>query len=501
MKAVICGAGIAGLSLAQRLTTIGWDVVIIEKSPGPREQGYMMDFFGLGYDAAQSMGLLPRLRELSYRIEEVRYVDESGRRRAGLNYVRFERAVNGRLLSIMRPDLELALRERVVDKVDLRYGCGIAYLENSTGGVQVTLTEGTVIGADLLIGADGIHSTVRRTVFGEEQFLRYLGFHTAAYIFDDPQIYDSMHNRFCLTDTAARQMGFYGLRDGKVGRARGVLVARLGRCPGTGEVPDVLRAVLRPGGTDRDSAVEPQAGHPGRRRLPGGLAACRAGCFTRDRWRLRTRRAAGERGLCRRRASPLPAAVAAGDHGEATGRSARSRMAPAIVIATAAVTQDRPKADESSRSSQVRRHHTGGKVTRQHRRTQPRSLRCTAPDAGIRIAREAGALQCSYFFFVRVAPPRPRSVTPDSESTRCTKPYDRPVDSASARILAPFSYFFFRSDASLSRATPVIRLPFFRSATSKRLPFRLEEPVTALAAMIDQVSDLRQTISGWICER
>ncbi|MGH3917978.1 MAG: FAD-dependent monooxygenase [Pseudonocardiaceae bacterium] len=217
MKAVICGAGIAGLSLAQRLTTIGWDVVVIEKSPGPRSQGYMMDFFGLGYEAAQAMGVLPRMQELSYRVEEVRYVDGSGRRRAGLNYARFEQAVNGQLLSIMRPDLELALREQVVDKVDLRYGRGIAHIENSTDGVHVTLTDGTVLGADLLVGADGIHSTVRRMVFGdEEQFLRYLGYHTAAYIFDDPEIYDYAHNRFCLTDTTERQMGFYGLRDGRV---------------------------------------------------------------------------------------------------------------------------------------------------------------------------------------------------------------------------------------------------------------------------------------------
>ncbi|MGH3776045.1 MAG: FAD-dependent monooxygenase [Pseudonocardiaceae bacterium] len=217
MKAVICGAGIAGLSLAQRLTTIGADVVVIEKSPGPRSQGYMMDFFGLGYDAAQAMGILPRMQELSYRVEELRYVDGCGRRRAGLNYARFERAVNGQLLSIMRPDLELALREQVVDEVDLRYGCSIAHIENSTGGVHVTLTDGTVLGADLLVGADGIHSTVRRMVFGdEEQFLRYLGYHTAAFIFDDPEIYDYAHNRFCLTDTTERQMGFYGLRDGRV---------------------------------------------------------------------------------------------------------------------------------------------------------------------------------------------------------------------------------------------------------------------------------------------
>lgn len=146
-----------------------------------------MDFFGLGYGAAQSMGLLPRLQELSYQVEEVRYVDESGRRRAGLNYARFERAVNGRLLSIMRPDLELALRERVVDKVDLRYGYGITHIENSASDVRVTLTDGTVVGADLLVAADGIHSTVRRMVFGDEKnFLRYLGYHTAAYIFHDP---------------------------------------------------------------------------------------------------------------------------------------------------------------------------------------------------------------------------------------------------------------------------------------------------------------------------
>ena len=75
MKAVICGAGIAGLALARQLSTHGWEVVVLEKAPGPRTQGYMIDFFGAGYDAAEAMGVLPRLRELGYRVEEARFVD------------------------------------------------------------------------------------------------------------------------------------------------------------------------------------------------------------------------------------------------------------------------------------------------------------------------------------------------------------------------------------------------------------------------------------------
>ncbi|MDH2387603.1 FAD-dependent monooxygenase [Streptomyces sp. HNM0663] len=217
MKAVICGAGIAGLALAQRLDDMGWQVVVLERASRPRGQGYMVDFFGPGFDAAEAMDLLPRLRELSYRVGEASYVDERGRRRAGLDYGRFSRVVGGRLLSIMRPDLERALREGLSDRGDLRYGTGPERIEDTADGVRVTLVDGTVEHADLLVGADGVHSTVRRLVFGEEdRYLRHLGFHTAAFVFDDPGLLREVSGRFCLTDTVGRQMGFYALRDGKV---------------------------------------------------------------------------------------------------------------------------------------------------------------------------------------------------------------------------------------------------------------------------------------------
>lgn len=218
MKAVICGAGIAGLTLAGRLHNIlGWEVVVLEKAPGPRSEGYMIDFFGPGYDAAEVMGVLPWLEELSYPVSEVSYLDENGRRRAGLKYDRFARAVGGRLLSIMRPDLELALRERLSLAVGLRFATGPVGIDARPDGVRVTLTDGSTIDADLLVGADGIHSTIRTLTFGDErQYLRRLGFHTAAFVVDDHEVRAALGDRFCLTDTVGRQIGLYGLRDGKV---------------------------------------------------------------------------------------------------------------------------------------------------------------------------------------------------------------------------------------------------------------------------------------------
>ncbi|MFJ9543787.1 FAD-dependent monooxygenase [Streptomyces sp. NPDC101225] len=218
MRAVICGAGIAGLTLAGRLhNVLGWDVVVVERAPRPRTEGYMIDFFGPGYDAAEAMGVLPWLQELGYPVSEAAFLDDRGRCRARLGYDRFARSLDGRLLSIMRPDLELALRERLSFAVGLRFGVGPARIDPTAYGVRVTLTDGTALDADLLIGADGLHSTVRSMVFGEEQrCVRHLGYHTAAFTFDDPHVHAELGDRFCLTDSLERQMGLYALRDGTV---------------------------------------------------------------------------------------------------------------------------------------------------------------------------------------------------------------------------------------------------------------------------------------------
>ncbi|PND55559.1 FAD-dependent oxidoreductase [Mycobacterium sp. ENV421] len=217
MKVAICGAGMAGLALANRIRAMGAEVVLFERAPAPRTQGYMIDFFGPGFDAAEAMGLVPAIDEIAYPVDEVSLVDERGRRRAGLPYRQFAAAVGGRLRSVMRPDLEHVLRNSLDDGVDIRFGCAVVGFDDHGDGVTVHLEDGTSLAADLLVGADGIHSTVRRLAFGDEaKFVRYLGFHTAAFVFDDPQCREVTAGRFVLTDTVGEQMGFYTLRDGRI---------------------------------------------------------------------------------------------------------------------------------------------------------------------------------------------------------------------------------------------------------------------------------------------
>ena len=215
MKVVISGAGIAGLALAHRLGTLGHEVVVLEQAAGPRTSGYMIDFFGPGYDAAERMGVLPRLLDLGYRVEEAAYVDARGRRVAGLRFDRMARAVNGRLVSVMRPDVERAFREDLPAGVTLRFGARVVGVEDGPAGVAARLADGSAVSGDLLVGADGVHSAVRRLVFGDGH-VRHLGFHTAAFTFDDPSVHALVAGRFCVTDTVGRQVGFYGLRDGRV---------------------------------------------------------------------------------------------------------------------------------------------------------------------------------------------------------------------------------------------------------------------------------------------
>ena len=80
---LISGAGVAGPTLAFWLNAAGFATTIVERAPGLRAGGYVIDFWGLGYDIVERMGLADALEAIGYHIREFRVVGDRGERVAG----------------------------------------------------------------------------------------------------------------------------------------------------------------------------------------------------------------------------------------------------------------------------------------------------------------------------------------------------------------------------------------------------------------------------------
>lgn len=167
-RVVIVGAGIAGLAAALRLHRQGWEVLVVERFPSRRSSGYMVNLHGPGYDAAERLGLLPALAPRDIGFFTSILVDADGREKLTLPAAVAEAAVGTRALSVFRGDLETALYETVADRVEIRFGTTVRAITQDADEVHVTLSDGDRRPADLLVGADGLHSRTRELVFGTE---------------------------------------------------------------------------------------------------------------------------------------------------------------------------------------------------------------------------------------------------------------------------------------------------------------------------------------------
>ncbi len=166
MRVLISGAGIAGLSLALRLHQRGLDPVVVERALRLRDGGYALGLSDPGYHAAERMGIADALRAAHYVPGRLAYVDGRGRERFAIGGRTVERFVGPRQLSLMRGDIERVLHDRVRAFSDVRFGASIASLHAGRSGVRAALEDGTGIEADLVVGADGLHSKVRALRFG-----------------------------------------------------------------------------------------------------------------------------------------------------------------------------------------------------------------------------------------------------------------------------------------------------------------------------------------------
>jgi 2-polyprenyl-6-methoxyphenol hydroxylase-like FAD-dependent oxidoreductase len=179
---LISGAGIAGPTLAFWLSAAGFEPTLIERAPALRTGGYVIDSWGLGYDIAERMGLERDINRIGYHVRELRIVDDRGQRITGFGTKVFGELTNGRYVTLGRSDLSRLLFEKVKGTTEVMFGDEIVGLQEQADCVQVQFKHAGERRFDLVIGADGLHSDVRRLAFGpQDRFEKRLGYVVAAF--------------------------------------------------------------------------------------------------------------------------------------------------------------------------------------------------------------------------------------------------------------------------------------------------------------------------------
>jgi 2-polyprenyl-6-methoxyphenol hydroxylase-like FAD-dependent oxidoreductase len=211
---LISGAGIAGPALAYWLSRYGFIPTLIERAPALRRGGYIIDFWGVGFDVAERMHLIPQLKRTGYDVREVRIVNDSGRRVGGFATANFHRALNDRFLSILRGDLAEQIYSTLGHRTETIFGDGICGLAEGANGVTVEFECASSRHFDLVVGADGLHSAVRSLVFGPEaSFETYLGYYAASFAVSSyPRRDDDVYVSY---SEPGKQVARFTLRDGR----------------------------------------------------------------------------------------------------------------------------------------------------------------------------------------------------------------------------------------------------------------------------------------------
>jgi 2-polyprenyl-6-methoxyphenol hydroxylase-like FAD-dependent oxidoreductase len=214
---LIVGASVAGPTLAYWLRRCGFNPTVVERTPSLRLGlgGHAVDLFGPAVDVAEKMGILPHVMEARTKTEVLSFV-RPGKPTVDVNMGELVSGVSDRHVEVMRGELASILYEAARDDVDYIFGDTIRALEQTPDAVEVTFEQSAPRRFGLVVGADGLHSIVRRLAFGDErQFLNYIGGYFA--VFTAPN-YLNLNGRMAIYNTPGKVAGMYPVR--QTGAAR-----------------------------------------------------------------------------------------------------------------------------------------------------------------------------------------------------------------------------------------------------------------------------------------
>jgi 2-polyprenyl-6-methoxyphenol hydroxylase-like FAD-dependent oxidoreductase len=177
-RILISGAGVAGPALAYWLGRNGADVTVVEVAPVLRASGFAVDFRGPTHlGVLGKMGVLDELQRAQTHGGAMSCVDEHGR-----EIFRLPAEFAGGDIEVYRRDLSRVLHEHSAGRAEYVFGDAITNLVQTDDAVRVDFARSASRTVDLVVGADGLHSGVRRLALGaESRFVRHLGFYLAGW--------------------------------------------------------------------------------------------------------------------------------------------------------------------------------------------------------------------------------------------------------------------------------------------------------------------------------
>jgi 2-polyprenyl-6-methoxyphenol hydroxylase-like FAD-dependent oxidoreductase len=211
-RVLISGAGVGGPVLAYWLHRFGFAPTVIERTPAARvgSGGHAVDLFGPAVEVMEWMGILRRVQDARTRTTVISFV-RPGRRPVDVPAEALSEGVSDRHIEIMRGDLAGILHDLTREHVDYVFDDSVTALQETGRAVEVTFERAAPRTFDLVVGADGLHSTTRRLAFGaDDEFLRFLGGYLA--VFTAPN-YLRLDNRMLGFSAPGRAAGMYPVGD------------------------------------------------------------------------------------------------------------------------------------------------------------------------------------------------------------------------------------------------------------------------------------------------
>ena len=167
-RAIIAGAGIGGLTAAAALQRVGFEVEIYERATELRAVGSGLAFTCNALTALRSAGIRLDIEQQARHWTDLTFKTRRGRSIRTLHYRHFVERFGVPMLAVHRADIQASLRAQLAGD-PITYGATATGYTRDGAGVRVSFSNGMTAHGDLLIGADGFHSAIRRQIVGPEQ--------------------------------------------------------------------------------------------------------------------------------------------------------------------------------------------------------------------------------------------------------------------------------------------------------------------------------------------